>query len=183
MSDEIRLLRQLRIGDTSAVEKIMDKYTPYVITVIVNRLGENASAQDAEELASNVFYSMWTHRKELRTDNLRGWLAASARNEACSFLRRNRPEIIDTDDCIIIADDDTQKLCEEKERSELLSRTLGELDAQSRETLVRFYYFGQSLSDISEAMSLNLSTVKSKLHRGKAKLKNKLISGGYNYVD
>ena len=183
MNEETRLLYRLRLGDTTAVEKIMDKYSPYVVTVIMNRLGAYADMSDAEELASNVFFSLWVNRRSIRTENLRGWLAAAARNEACSFLRKKRVETVDIDDCILIAADDTQKRCEDIERSELLTRTLGELDEQSREAMVRFYFFGQSLNAISEEMALNLSTVKSKLHRGKAKLKDKLISGGYGYVD
>lgn len=179
MSEEIRLLRQLRNSDTGAIEKIIDKYSPYVVTVIMNRLGAFSSMEDAEELASNVFYSLWEHRQRLSTDNLRGWLAAAARNEACSFLRKKRFETVDIDDCITIAANDTQKLCEEKERNEYLRRTLAELDDQSHEVFVRYFFYGQSIAAISDIMSLNQSTVKSRLHRGKAKLREKLILGGY----
>lgn len=50
---------------------------------------------------------------------------------------------------------------------------LGELD---NEIFVRFYKYDEKLKDISKAMGLNISTIKSKLSRGKRKLKKFLLN-------
>ena len=183
MTEDEHLLQKLRSSDTSAVEEIIDKYSHYVVSVIMNRLGSSASIEDAEEQASDVFFSLWQHRHRLRTDNLRGWLAAAARNSACSSLRKKHFETSDIDDCLTVADVDMEKLAEENERSEYLKRTLDVLDKQSREIFVRYFYLSQTAADISKALSLNLSTVKSRLRRGRAKLREELIKGGYSCED
>ena len=50
--------------------------------------------------------------------------------------------------------------------------SLGEPD---NEIFVRYYKFGEKLKDISRVMGLNISTIKTKLLRGKRKLK-KILS-------
>lgn len=180
MAEDERILRRLKLGDLDAMDEIMTRYMPYVVTVILNQLGSRASKEDAEEQASNVFYSLWTHRKQLRTTNLRGWLAAAARNEAIGFLRKNRPVTVDIDDCIMLSDgSDIQTDAEKSELAACLRETLGTLDPQSREVFVRHYYYGQTVSAIAEEMSLGLSNVKSRLQRGRARLKDELFKGGY----
>ena len=46
--------------------------------------------------------------------------------------------------------------------------SLGEPD---NEIFVRYYKFGEKLKDISKATGINISTIKTKLSRGKRKLK------------
>lgn len=183
MTEDERLLKNLRRGDASAIEEIIDIYSPYVVKVIMNQLGSSASMEDAEELASNVFYSLWQNRAKLRTDNLRGWLAACARNAAVSHVRKNRAEMVDIEDYIAVSGENVEKLCEQQERSRYLTSTLDKLDRVTRQVFVRHFYYGETLSDISQALSLNNSTVKSRLRRGKEKLKEELIKGGYSCED
>lgn len=179
MSDETKLLRGLRRGDTAALDEIITKYSRYVGTVILNQLGDRANVEDAEELASNVFCSLWEHRQTLRTDNLRGWLAASARNEALSFLRRKRFDTVDADDCVIVDPGDLQDRMESAEKESFLRDALNALDPQSREIFIRHFYYNQTVAGIADEMSMGLSAVKSRLARGKLRLKDALARGGY----
>ena len=180
MSDDERLLRKLRSGDIDAMNDIMTLYMPYVVTVIINQMGERATKEDAEELASSVFCSLWENRKKVRTDRLRGWLATTARNKTLNFLRQCKTEMIDIDDIIELSDGEyIESAAERRERDEFIVHTLDKLDELSREVFVRRYYYGQNVSVIAEEMSLNLSNVKSRLQRGRAKLRDELIKGGY----
>ena len=51
-----------------------------------------------------------------------------------------------------------------------------ELGEPDNEIFVRFYKFDEKLKDISLATGLNISTIKSKLSRGKRKLKKILLN-------
>lgn len=180
MAEDEKLLRRLRKGDTAALNDVLRKYTAYVFTVVTNRLGRFASPEDVEELASNVFYSLWSHRETLCTDNLRGWLSATARNEACSFLRKHRIETVEAEDRLTVTDDNAQMLLEQEERSKYLQKALDALDPETREIFIRRYYYGQSVIAIAGEMERNYETVKSRLKRGKAKLRAELEKGGYH---
>ena len=52
------------------------------------------------------------------------------------------------------------------------------LEPADREVFLRFYYYCQRIGDISREMGLNESTVKSKLRRGREKLKVFLLREG-----
>lgn len=182
MSDDERLLKRLRSGDIDAMNDILTRYMPYVVTVIINQLGERATKEDAEELAQNVFCSLWENRRSVRTDRLRGWLAAAARNSTLNFLRRHRYETVDIDDIVELpGGDNIESAAERRERDEFIAHVLDTLDGQSREIFLRHYYYGQNVSVIADEMSLGLSNVKSRLQRGRAKLRDELIKGGYCY--
>lgn len=45
---------------------------------------------------------------------------------------------------------------------------------------LRHYYYGQSVSEIGAAMGRNPATIKTRLHRGRKKLKELLLERGYS---
>ena len=70
-------------------------------------------------------------------------------------------------------------LLEEREQAELVRRALGELERPDRELFVRHYYYGQTLARAAEEMGLNPSTAKTRLRRGREKLKEHLRKAGF----
>ena len=82
MTEEAILLQRLRNNETGALEEIINVYSPYVFSVLSRRLGFFHAPEDLEELASDVFFSLWRHRKRMRSDHLRGWLSKVAENAA-----------------------------------------------------------------------------------------------------
>lgn len=46
-------------------EKIIDRYTAYVVTVISKVAKERLNREDIEELASDVFAKLWERKNEL----------------------------------------------------------------------------------------------------------------------
>ena len=179
--DDVRLLEGLRRQDIRILEKVIDQYCPYVSVVIRNQLGIGCLEQDVEELASEVFYTLWQKRASVRTGNLRGWLAVVAKNKARSFQRRHRnsPQTIDLDDMIIVSQDQTVHLLEKSEQARLLALALQELGEPDSRIFSMYYYEEQSISSIAAKLSLHPEAVKSKLRRGREKLKQILLKEGY----
>ena len=70
-------------------------------------------------------------------------------------------------------------LLEEREQAELVRRALGELERPDRELFVRHYYYGQTVARAAEEMGLNPSTAKTRLRRGREKLKEHLRKAGF----
>ena len=58
---------------------------------------------------------------------------------------------------------------------------LDSVDRTDRELFVRRYYYGQTVARAAEEMGLNLSTAKSRLRRGREKLKELLGKAGYEF--
>lgn len=176
---EKQLIAELSRDDTDALARVMDRYGNYVATVIHNQLGAFACREDTEELTGNVFVSLWQNRKKLRTAHLRGWLAAAARNEARGFLRGHKLLTVSQEDVLLVSDDMAARLTEKRERSRLIQRALCELSRTDREIFLRYYYYNQRVSEIAEEMDMNPETVKSKLRRGREKLKDMMEKGDF----
>ena len=88
--------------------------------MIGNQLGSFAAGEDIEELASDVFVALWQAGRTLQTEHLRGWLGRVARNQAISFLRKQRLQLVPDEDYLLVDERDAQKLLEAQERSDLL---------------------------------------------------------------
>lgn len=175
--------RQLRKYDTATLEVVMQTYTPYVFAILRRKLGSLAEAEDVEELASNVFFALWQHRKRLRPDRLRPWLAKVATNEARSWLRKNRLKTVSAEDMLELEDRMSERLEDETERRLLVQDALEQLDAQTRQMLLRFYAQRQTVAEIAAALHMKIPTVKSRLQRGRRKLRDYLEQGGQDLED
>ena len=55
-----------------------------------------------------------------------------------------------------------------------MRQALDHLQPQDKEIFLRYYYYAQTVAEISMDMSLNASTIKTKLRRGRNKLKKLL---------
>ena len=183
MTDEKVLLSRLCQEDVSALEAIMDAYTPYVLAVLSRSLGRFQTPEDLEELASNVFYALWRHRRRMKTDHLRGWLSKVAANEAKSFLRQRRLDTVPMEDYLNLPQEDVERLAEAGERARIIRQALGSLEPSDQEIFFRYYAREETVAEIAAQMGWKLPTVKSRLQRGREKLKQILTEGGYHLED
>ncbi len=183
MTDE-KLIQGLRRGQRDALHRAINQYSGYVAAVARNVLGEQATREDLEELVSDVFVSLWRAAERLDESRpLKSYLAAIARNAAIDRLRRLRPEEPLPEDDLLTADEAQQPETEalRHDRAQTLRRLLLEMPADDREIFVRFYYYRQGVHEIAALRQMNESTVKARLARGRAKLRDKLTKevGGY----
>lgn len=178
MEDD-KLVKRLRRGDPSALEALIERYTPYVSAVIARVLKDRP--EDWEELTADVFLAVWDNRSKLRTEQLRGYLGAIARNRAFNFLRSRRDTQPLEEDVLSLECGGPEQVLESKELALLLRRALSQLGEAQRELFVRHYYYGQTVADAAADMKLNLSTAKTWLRRGRETLKHCLEKEGYEY--
>lgn len=60
---------------------------------------------------------------------------------------------------------------EQAEERKLVQKALDQLEPTDREIFLRHYYYAQTVEEIARYMQLNPSTVKTKLRRGRMRLK------------
>ena len=172
MSEE-QLVAALGRGELSALEELLDRYTPYVSSVAARILrGRQA---DVEELTADVFLAAWENREKLRPGQVKGWLGAVARNKAKNKLRQmGRTLPLEEDALDLPGPEDPAGALEREEEGRRVRRAVDSLPAPDRELFLRHYYYAQSVKEIAGAMGLNESTVKTRLRRGRLKLKDML---------
>lgn len=173
--NEETILRKLRGRDPAGLEALMDRYLPYVSAVVWNILRGAMSPEDGEEVASDVFLAAWEQSGDLHPGRVKAWLGAVARNKAKNKLRQRGQTLPLADDAIDLpGPDDPAGELEQTEERRLVRRAVDSLPGQDREIFLRHYYYAQSVKEIAAAMGLNESTVKTRLRRGRLKLKELL---------
>ena len=102
---DAKALQRLQRGDEEALAWLMDRYTPYVHTVVCHIMGQYMSQADMEEVDADVFVALWHNAASIRPAALKGWLGSVARNAAKNKLRGAGQEIPLEDDVMLLSED------------------------------------------------------------------------------
>lgn len=162
------LAKRLRLGDIRALEEIMDRYSAYAAKIIAVFLNRTLPLEDMEEVLSDVFISLWNSRSRLEGD-VKPYLAAIARNAARQKLRQFRPVEELPEDL---------ELAEDGEQAGELRAAIRRLDPADQELFFRFYFLDQTVGEIAAVTGQNPATLRSRLKRGREKLKKILTERG-----
>lgn len=169
MVNENRLLLQLQKRQQNSIDRAITCYTPYLSTVLYRLAGNSLSKEDTEEILSDVFFSLWNNAAyiDLSRGTIRSYLAATARNFALKRLNQKKTYASLED----IELPDEENPTEDYAEASSLWEAVMELGEPDNEIFVRFYRYQERLTEIAKATGLNLSTVKSKLARGRRRLR------------
>lgn len=181
--NEKRILKMLRRGDSAALEQIIDQYTPYVFAIVSNILSHALPREDLEEVVSDVFCSLWYSREQVEPGKLKAWLAVTARNAARDRLRRLRLTHPLDEDMLDISLPDMDEALAEQELAAACRAAVDSLKEPDREIFQRRYFLYQKTEDIAREMGLGHAAVRSRLMRGRTKLREYLEKGGWAYAD
>ncbi len=121
------------------------------------------SEAQAEELVQDAFATVFVRWRKL--ENPGGFLRRCVVNGAKSSLRRR---ILERRRATALVDEGTSLQARE------LLDALGSLPLEWRAVVVLRFYEGMSQQEIADALGLRLGTVKSRLHRGLAKLREEI---------
>ena len=135
----------------------------------------SGSPQEAEDLTQETFCQAQNKLGQLRdADKAKAWLFSILRNAYLRRIRASKQEHrVPLDSVGEIPDRPTEPLPEIEPAQ--LQKALGELPESFRTPLILFYFEEFSYREIAEQMEMPLGTVMSRLARGKAFLKQRLL--------
>jgi RNA polymerase sigma-70 factor (ECF subfamily) len=176
-------LRRAREGDLSAFNELVLEHQGLVFNLCYRLLGQRQAAEDA---CQEAFVNAWRSLKNLRGDIFRPWLLRIAAN-AChdELRRRGRRPSASLDVALEEGLPDPPDPGPSPEASALNSEMKGRLEAalqalpeEQRLAVVLCDVEGLDYNEIAVAMSSSLGTVKSRIARGRAHLRELLRAGG-----
>lgn len=177
---EEKLVKRLQQKNVKAFEYLVKNYTGYVSTIVYNIIGSSMTVQDVEEVTTDTFLAIWENSEKLKENALRGYIGSVARNKAKNKLRKcNVAENIE--DFIVECDTSIDDIIDDREISDVIRQAINSLDTEERNIFLRYYYYYQKVNEIAEEMCINSSTVKTKLFRGRTKIKQFLYERGFSY--
>ena len=183
--DERELILLVRQGDEHAFETLVRQYEKKVYTLCYRMCG---NAEDAQEAAQDAFLAAWRGISAFRGDaSFSTWLYRLASNACIDLLRRGRHGAgnvsLDDEALFLPVPDPAPQPQEAAERSEaqrMIREGLCALPAEFRRVLVLREIEGLSYGEIAQATGTELGTVKSRINRARALLRNYLtVSGNF----
>ena len=181
MTDEQSLVTAARRGDIQAFSKLILAHQTLAYNVAYRTLHDADEAADATQQA---FISAFRSLSQFRGGSFRAWLLRIVTNACYDQLRRKkrRPAIaledmaVDPDHTLLLTDE-TESPEERMMRQDLgraIQIGLDELPADQRLTVVLSDIQGLSYDEIAQVTGVSLGTVKSRLSRGRARLRKYL---------
>jgi RNA polymerase sigma-70 factor, ECF subfamily len=173
-------------GDLEAFNRLVTTYQDAVFSVTLRMVRNRASAED---LAQETFVSAWRAIRSYRGGNpgsehsghsFRAWLLKIARNATYDHLRKvgRHGEVSIDDDAVTFAETvpSKQRGPEEWALTGELGRTINEglglLPSDQRMAITLIDIEGYSYEEAAEVMETNIGTVKSRVNRGRTKLRD-----------
>ena len=173
---EEQALRQLKQGSQEALAWFIDRYGAYAAAIIRNVMGAYMTDADVEEAVSDVFLGFWNNAGQVRGGAVKSYLGAAARNSAKNKLRQASRSVPLPEDAVLVDPHTPESLLERRECAVRVRSALLAMEPVDREIFLRFYYYYEKIAQIAAAMELTESAVKSRLSRGREKLKSRLLA-------
>jgi len=180
--DEQALIAAARKGDVPAFNQLVLLYQSMTYNLAYRILGDTEAAADATQEA---FLSAFRAIRSYRGGSFKAWLLRIVTNACYDQLRRvQRRPTTSLDDLQVEVDhtgylhDPAERPDEYAERRELnrvIEAGIRTLPADQRIVLVLSDVQGMNYNEIVEATGFSLGTVKSRLSRGRAKLRDYLL--------
>lgn|SRR5690606_4912382 len=176
LENEQALIQKAQRGDLNAFNALVLAYQNQVYTLAYRIMGEAHSAADVTQEA---FILAFRRLSTYRGGNFRSWLLRITANQCYDELRRIRrkPAVsveelpnAESDDGPALPDetDTPEQVVQQRELQRAIQTCISHLSADQRIVLVMSDIEGFSYQEIADQIGANLGTVKSRLSRARA---------------
>jgi RNA polymerase sigma factor (sigma-70 family) len=172
------IIERTLAGDTRIFSELVKRYQNFVFTIT---LRYTPNREDAEEIAQDAFIKAYKSLSSFRGESkFSTWLFTITTTSCLSFLRKKKLDIRSLDNEKVMAVVENQdsgfsaNQLETKSRQTMVNEAIQLLSGDDANILTLFYKGEQSLEEISEVMGIEANAVKVRLHRARARLKEKM---------
>ena len=185
--DDLAAIERASAGDGDAFEMLVRKHQTWVVSLAYRMLGDHA---EAEEIAQEIFLKAFRALKRFeRKSRFSTWLYSIATNHCLNQLesRRRRPRLQELNrsarregnpgsllDQVADPTAGADQALERADLQRLVQEQLLTLTPEHRSILVLRDIQGLAYEEIGEILSLEPGTVRSRLHRARMELKERL---------
>lgn len=172
------LIEEVLNGNSKAYAVLVKNHQRFVFTLAL-RFTKNR--EDAEEVAQDCFIKAYRSLGTFKqTSKFSTWLYTITYTTAMSFLRKRQVDTtsIDNNENVLQLVNNISSynadLVEQKSANVYLNIAINNLSPIDAAIITLFYLGEQSLEEIGQAMHMEPNTIKVKLHRARARLKEQM---------
>jgi len=176
-TEDGQIISQCLNGDSAMFGFLVDKYREGVYALAYSKLG---NFHDAQDITQETFIKAYQKIRTLkRHDAFALWLSAIANNLCKNFIRSKlkRPDReFAEDQSPDILDNNSMDSYRDNLIHESLQEALNSLPEVYRQVLMLHYFSGYKNMDIAQLLGISLRTVAERLHAGKERLREEMIT-------
>lgn len=158
------LFCRLKKKEKSAYEELYEKYSSLVYKIAFSILKDK---ENAEDIMQNVFIKIANLSEENPTNYESSWLYSVTKNEAISYIRRNK-EMASIEDITQKSEEDKIEEVLEKENYENL---LSSLEQKEKQIISLKVEVGLTFKEISKLLNMPIGTIQWKYYKSLHSLK------------
>ena len=179
--DEQELISRSRAGDVEAFNLLVEQYQRLVYNVALRMMGNVEAAEDASQ---DAFLSAYKAICNFRGGSFKAWILRITANSCRDKMRvARRTRVISLDTLLLEPENDPEASDIESPEGYALRRELGRfideglthLPEDQRLAIILCDIQGFSYEEVAQVMDSSLGTVKSRLNRGRTRLKEFLL--------
>lgn len=182
--DELALISAAKEGDLDSFNTLVLHYQHQVYNLAYRIMGDDASAADVTQEA---FISAWKHIGGFRGGVFKSWLLRIVTNACYDELRRVKRRPSSSLESLYVEDptpdaelppsqlESPEAFTQRRELNRAIQAGIAQLPPDQRIVLVLSDVQGMSYEEIAKATGANLGTVKSRLSRARARLRDMLL--------
>jgi RNA polymerase sigma-70 factor (ECF subfamily) len=169
--DEVSLLRASLAGETAAWGEIVLRYKDAVLGLCLGFLRNRA---DAEDITHDAFIRAYMNLRRYNLERkFSTWVFTIAANLCRNRLRYRRNHPVMEVDAELEGSADPARTVAHEERQAQIRTALATLPYAYRTPIVLRFYNDLSYKEIGDILAIPEGTVKTRIHRGKAMLKDR----------
>ncbi len=170
------LIRKAAEGDKQAFSQVVTEYAGAVYNTAL-RYCKNK--EDAEDVSQEVFIKIFRYLPSFKFESsFKTFIYRVTVNTALDFLRKNKVAHEEISENIESAEPGIESKIIVKEREKAVENAISELSEELRDAVVLREYDGLSYAEIAEVLEVKVGTIKSRILRGREKIREKLLSDG-----
>lgn len=158
------------------------------VYIIIKNSGYLFSNEDVEEIASDVFLTIWKNKEKLDINKeISPYIAGITKN----LLRKKKIDIKNINENIKNIDelqnylsdkiDYTHNEAEEQEKIDIVTEELTKMKKEDKNIFTYYYYESKNIKEIANILGITEIKAKSRLSRIRKKLRKELEKRGYSY--
>lgn len=170
MLKKVWLVKKAQAGNSEAFIELVKGYEIILYNMAYRFLGNESDVEDA--IQETVLSAYENIKKLKKPAYFNTWLCRIMINH-CQRILKNRNVSVEIADDMILFESDSSETMQ-------INQLLKELDERYSTPLILFYYHGFSIKEISKMLDEPIGTIKSRLSRGREKLKIQMLKGEGN---
>lgn len=176
--DDNKIIELYFRRDENAISQTKECYGEQLKTLAFHIL---RSSEDAEECENDTYMKAWESIPPQKPQHFFAYLAKICRNTALNMMEKQKADrrsavMVELSQELLecLPDKNSMEETAEQELGEIITTFLKTVSKENRIIFVRRYFLSETISEISKALGISESKIKSSLFRTRNKLRNYL---------